>query len=147
MHFFIISRSFLLGIRNVSDERCRGNLNTHFEFSKFFFFENRAVYGIMWKHIVERGRPQMTIWRKLIASCIHKSANTHTQFVQYSLFFHYNNGCTKTAQSHVIRTLSVFGLRVWSVSVSTWILFLFFKRWIIRLYIRLSQHSGEMKKI
>jgi hypothetical protein len=26
-----------------------------------FFSENRAVYGIMWKNMVEPGRPQMTI--------------------------------------------------------------------------------------
>jgi len=27
-----------------------------------FFFENWAVYEIMWKNVVKRGRPQMTIW-------------------------------------------------------------------------------------
>jgi len=27
-----------------------------------FFFENRAVYEIMWKNIVERGRSQITVW-------------------------------------------------------------------------------------
>jgi hypothetical protein len=27
----------------------------------FFFFENRTVYEIMWKNIVEADRPQMTI--------------------------------------------------------------------------------------
>jgi len=53
----IISRSFLLGIRNISDKSCRENQNTHFVFSNFFFL-NRAVYEIMWKNIVERGRPQ-----------------------------------------------------------------------------------------
>ena len=37
-----------------------------------FFLENRPVYEIMRKNIVERGRPQMTIWRKRI------STNTHT---------------------------------------------------------------------
>jgi len=26
----------------------------------FFFLENHAFYGIMWKNIAERGRPQMT---------------------------------------------------------------------------------------
>jgi len=30
-------------------------------FNNFFFFENRAVYEVMWKSIVERGRPQMTV--------------------------------------------------------------------------------------
>ena len=31
----------------------------------FFFFENRALYEIMWKNIVEPDRPQTTIWRML----------------------------------------------------------------------------------
>ena len=29
--------------------------------------ENLAFYEIMWRNIVERGRPQMTIWRMRIA--------------------------------------------------------------------------------
>jgi hypothetical protein len=59
IHFLIISRSFLLRLRNASDKNCRKNRNTHFMFSNFFP-ENLAVYEIMWKNIVERGRPQMT---------------------------------------------------------------------------------------
>jgi len=38
---FIISHSVLL--RNISDKSCRGNQSTYFVFSKFFFFENRAI--------------------------------------------------------------------------------------------------------
>ena len=34
--FTIISRSFLLRMRNVSDIRCRENQNTYFMFNKFF---------------------------------------------------------------------------------------------------------------
>ena len=34
--FFIISRSFLLRMRNVSDKICRGNQNTHFALSNLF---------------------------------------------------------------------------------------------------------------
>ena len=60
IYIFIVSRSFLLRMRNVSDKGCRENQNTHFAFSNFFFL-NRAVYKIMWKNIVEQGRPQMTI--------------------------------------------------------------------------------------
>jgi len=44
--FLIISRSFLLRMRNVSDKHCRGSKNTRFVFSNFFF-EGRAVYEIM----------------------------------------------------------------------------------------------------
>jgi hypothetical protein len=39
--------------------------------------ENRAVYEIMWKSTEEWGRPQTTIWRKLIACWINK-ATKHT---------------------------------------------------------------------
>jgi len=42
---------------------CRENQNVHFVFNKFFPSENHAVYEIMWKNIVEREMPQMTIWR------------------------------------------------------------------------------------
>jgi len=44
-----------------------------------FFFENRTVYKIMWKNFVERGRPQMTIWRMRIACWVPKATTTHPQ--------------------------------------------------------------------
>jgi len=65
-------------MRNVSDKSCRENQNTHFVFS-IFFFENRAIYEIMWKNFVERGRPQMAIWRVRVACWITKATNTDTQ--------------------------------------------------------------------
>ena len=44
---------------NVS-EKCRGKIqNTHFVFN-FYFTENRAVYEIMRKNIVQPDIPQMT---------------------------------------------------------------------------------------
>jgi hypothetical protein len=48
------------------------------------FFENRAVYEIVWENIVEPGRPQMPIWHMWIACWITKAcarAHTHTQYV------------------------------------------------------------------
>jgi hypothetical protein len=68
-------------MRNVSHKSCRKNQNTHFVFSDFFFFENRAVYEIMWKNIVERGRAQMAIWHMRIACWIPKATNTHSEYV------------------------------------------------------------------
>jgi len=56
-------------------------IKTHFVFSNFFFFENRTVYEIMWKNIVERGRPQMTMWRMCNACWIPKSTKTHSEYV------------------------------------------------------------------
>ena len=80
--FFIISRSFILGMRNVSDQSCREKQNTNFVVSNFFlFFENRAVYEIKWKNIIERGRPRMTIWRMRIACWITNVTNTHSEYV------------------------------------------------------------------
>jgi len=49
-------------------------------------FENHAVYEITWENIVERGRPQMTIWRMRIAYWIPKATNTHTGYVTLVAF-------------------------------------------------------------
>ena len=59
--FMIMSCSVLLRMRNFSDKSCRENQNTHFISNNFFFFENHAFYEIMWKNIVKKDRPQMTI--------------------------------------------------------------------------------------
>jgi len=45
----IISRSFLLRMKNVSDKNYRETQNTYIMFS-VFFFENHAVYEIMWEN-------------------------------------------------------------------------------------------------
>jgi len=53
--FSIIFRSVHLRMRNVSDKSCRGTQNTDFVFNNFFF-ENRAVYEIMWENNVYQGK-------------------------------------------------------------------------------------------
>jgi hypothetical protein len=73
--FLITSRWILLRMRNVSDKSCRENQNTHFVFGDFF--ESRTVYEIIWKNMVEPGRPQMTVRRMRIACWIPKATNTH----------------------------------------------------------------------
>jgi hypothetical protein len=45
-------------MRNVSDDNCAEYQNT---FCVQFFFENYAVYEIMWENIVDPGRSQMTM--------------------------------------------------------------------------------------
>ena len=47
----------------------------------FFFFENRALYETARKNIVERGRPQMTIWRVRVACWITTTTNKHSEYV------------------------------------------------------------------
>jgi len=64
-------------MKNISDKICKENEKTHFLFNKVFFFENHAVYEIMWKNMVQSDKPQMTIWRMRIACWIPKATNTH----------------------------------------------------------------------
>ena len=68
-------------MRNISYKICRGNPNTHFVSNSFFSFENRAVYEIMWKNIVEWGWSQMKIWRMRIACWITEATHTNSECV------------------------------------------------------------------
>ena len=52
---FIISRPFLLRMRNVSYKSFGENQNTHFMFNDIF--SKIVPFEIMWKNMVERGRP------------------------------------------------------------------------------------------
>jgi len=49
--------------------------------NNIFFFENRTVYEIMWKNIVERGRLQMAICHMNIACWIPKATNTRSEHI------------------------------------------------------------------
>jgi hypothetical protein len=83
--FFIISRSILLGMRNVSHKSCIENKNARFMVSNFFFFEIRAVYQIMWKNTVQVGSPQKKVWCLRTARWVSRATNTHSE---YLLRFH-----------------------------------------------------------
>jgi hypothetical protein len=67
-------------MKNVSGNICRENRNTHFMFMHFFS-ENLAVYEIMWKNVVERGRTQITLWCTRIACWIPKARDTRSHYV------------------------------------------------------------------
>jgi hypothetical protein len=97
--FMITSRSFLLRIKNVSHNIIE-TIKTHI-YVQYSFFENRGIYEIMWKNIVEPGRPQMTIWRMRIRCCMSKSTNTHSEYVILNAF-HCNNDCTNTPPCCVV---------------------------------------------
>jgi len=77
--FFILSR-LIFRKKNVSYESCRENQTSHFMLSNFF--ENPAIYEIMWKNIVELGRPQMTIWHMRFACWIPEVTNTRSDYVR-----------------------------------------------------------------
>jgi hypothetical protein len=59
-HLWQYLAKILFRWRNILDKSCRENENTHFMFNNFFFFENRAVYEIMSKNMVELEVLQMT---------------------------------------------------------------------------------------
>jgi hypothetical protein len=83
----MVSRLIPLRIRDVLDKSFRENKKTHILYSIYLFFsENRTVYEIMWKNIVGRGRPQMTIWRMRIACWIPKATKTNPQKSNTYLF-------------------------------------------------------------
>jgi hypothetical protein len=54
-------------------------LGNFLKFTKLFT-ENRAVYELMWKNIVQQDRTHMTIWRMRIACWIPKATNTHSEY-------------------------------------------------------------------
>ena len=80
---------------NVPEKGGRENQNTHF-MSDNFFFENSAVYRIMWKYIVEPERPQIKIKHGACSSHgVYLRLQAHTQNIQHLLLFHHNYGHTK----------------------------------------------------
>jgi len=50
-------------------------------FNNYFFFVDRFVYEIKWKHFVEADRSQVTIRRMRIACSIPKATNTNSEYV------------------------------------------------------------------
>jgi hypothetical protein len=46
-----------------------------------FFSENRSVYELMWKGVVQPDRPQMTIWRIRTACWTPKATDTRSEYV------------------------------------------------------------------
>jgi len=98
IYVLITSHSVLLRIRNDPDKSCRKNQSTHFMFS----FESFAVCGIMWKNIVDLGRPQMTIWHMLFACWI--PVYKHTLRICNTYCF---STATLLTQMHLSVTLQV----------------------------------------
>ena len=76
--FLIISHSILLRMGNISGKNCR-EPQTHILCSITFF--PKIVSFIIWKNILERGIPQMTVWRKRIACWEPKAKSTHLEYV------------------------------------------------------------------
>ena len=74
IHFYHISLNSSQNKKYFRKKICRENRNTHFMLNNFFFFPKifHFFFQIIWKNFVERGRPQMTIWRMCVACWIPK---------------------------------------------------------------------------
>ena len=48
---------------------------------KHLFFENRAIYEIIWENTVQLDRPRLTIWRMRMTCWITKVTNTHSKYI------------------------------------------------------------------
>jgi len=70
---------------NVSDKNCRETQSTYFMFNNFFF-RKLCCLETKWKNMVERDRPQMTIWPMRTACWITKTTNTHSEYVIINVF-------------------------------------------------------------
>jgi hypothetical protein len=70
--FFIIFRSVLPSMRNISDRRCRENPNTHYMFNNFFS-RNRDVYRMEKYYRAGNATDDNIIQRMLSARWITKA--------------------------------------------------------------------------
>jgi hypothetical protein len=68
--------------------------------------ENRVIYEIMWKNIIEPGRSQMTTWRMRVACWIPKATNTHTH-TKYVLI-------TAFPLQQWLQTVVTYGAETWT---------------------------------
>jgi len=71
----------------------------------------------MWKNIVERGRPQMAIWRMRIACWIPKAADRHSEYV-ILIALPLQQWLQRTPQYYVTHTLAVLFLLVRVVNLT-----------------------------
>ena len=83
--FLTIFRWILLRIKNISDKVVQ-KINTLIFILNTFFSENRVVYEILRKNIVQPDRPQTTIWRMRYARWIPKSTNTRSEYAIIIVF-------------------------------------------------------------
>ena len=99
-------RSFLLGIKKIFRTNVVEKPETHILCSIIFFPENHVANEIMWKNVVERGRPQTRVWRMRIACWISKVTNTYAGCVIIIAF----STTTMVARTHLSVTLYVYCL-------------------------------------
>ena len=124
---FIISHSIILRMRNVSDKVVK-EIKTHILCS-ITLYESRAICEIMWKNILERGRPQMTIWRWAMCAGylrLHTHTHTHTHTLSLSLSLSLTHTHTHThthtmCNTYFLSTATIIARRRVNVTVYVYI--------------------------
>ena len=80
----VISCSELVTVRNIPDNFVE-KIKTHI-LCPTTSFQNRDVYEIMWRIIVEPYRTQIRIWRMRISCCIRKATNTLSEYIIFIVY-------------------------------------------------------------
>jgi len=75
--------SFNFSYNENASDYIVGKIKTHILCAITLFFQNRAVYEIMWKNSVEPQRPQIRTWRIGIALWIPKATNTPSEYITH----------------------------------------------------------------
>ena len=57
-----------------------------FVFNNFYFFENCAVYDLIWENMADRGWPQTKIWRMRTACLVTEATDTYSEYVKVIAF-------------------------------------------------------------
>ena len=84
IHFSSYLSKFFLE-REIFQAKVVEKIKTHI-IRSITFFENRAVYEVMWKNTVDPGRPQMTICLLRISCWVTKAKNTQSAYVTLIAF-------------------------------------------------------------
>jgi hypothetical protein len=89
--FVILSRSVLLGMRNIWDKNCIENQNT--------------LYVRLGVNVKKYCRAAHATYHMRTSWCISKAINAHSEYI-ILLHFHCNNGCTNAPKCYLTCTLT-----------------------------------------
>ena len=98
VHFYHISLNSSKNGKCLS-RICTENQNTFYV--QLPSSENRALFEIMWKSVVEPYKPQMTMWRIRIECWINKATDKHSEYIIFIAFYG-NNGYRCAPKRYVI---------------------------------------------
>jgi hypothetical protein len=90
-------------METVSDESCR-ETKKHKIYVQQLVSENRVVYEITWKNMVQPYRPQMTIW---YGACALRATDTHSEYVTLIAFPRQQQLCERALMSRGLSCVQI----------------------------------------